>query len=245
MFCQVRDFGKSSNISHYAPVEIHCATKQNCLRNGLNILYRASQRSADHIINDDLKISTAHHIKEVLFLDVRCKIENTPYFWVPFKKYSLPMSSPVGVQWLYWTGIEGCKRGATIIYHNHDLYIHIQNPRRFHCSTCEITSFCLFLSGTWSLGMCNKQASQMKWNFTTLQKCNAICQWKLLLECLLTLPCEKLTPCTYGKGNSFPNIGRDYVSSDGIEEPCLFSNYPSVYMRAKTIFVFQLLQNSG
>ena len=34
------------------------------------------------------------------------------------------MSSPVGVQWLYWTGIEGCKRGATITYHNHDLYRH-------------------------------------------------------------------------------------------------------------------------
>ena len=60
--------------------------------------------------------------------------------------------------------------------------------------------------------MCNKQANQMKWNFTTLQKCNAICQWKLLLECLLTLPCEKLTPCTYVSAPMFLHrVSRNHV----------------------------------
>ena len=162
MFCQVRDFVVFKHF--YAPVEIHCATKQNCLRDGLNILYRASQRSADHIINDDLKISTAHHIKEVLFfLDVRCKIENklNPIFGSLSKKYRLPMSSPVGVQWLYWTGIEGCKRGATITYHNHDLYTS-RIPGAFiivHVKKAASVYFCLALD---RLGCATNKPT--KWN---------------------------------------------------------------------------------
>ena len=104
--------------------------------------------------------------------------------------------------------------------------------------TCEKK----LLSGTWLLGVCNKVACQMKWTFTKLQKYNATCQRKLPLECLLTLLRETNTMHLWKRNVVFPTY---YVTSEGNGKPCLSSNYPCVRMRAKTIFIFQLLQNSG
>lgn len=163
MFCQVRDFGS---------LQTFLCTNGNTLCHETEL----PQRWFEYSIPSFPKIRWPHHQwwfenlhcaphkrSPFFFLDVRCKIEHklNPIFGSLSKKYRLPMSSPVGVQWLYWTGIEGCKRGATITYHNHDLYTS-RIPGAFiivHVKKAASVHFCLALDRLGSAA--NKPA---KWN---------------------------------------------------------------------------------
>lgn len=158
------------------------------------------------------------------------------------------MSSPVGVQWLYWTGIEGCKRGATITYHNHDLYRHTSRiPGAFivvHVKKKQLLSISVWHLTTWDVQQ-TSQPNEMKFHHAAKMQCHL--PMKATAGVFANFTLRETNTMHLWKRKFFSQYWKGLCFfRKGIEEPCLFSNYPSVYMRAKTIlFVFQLLQNSG
>ena len=210
------------------------AMKQNC-RAGLNILYlQCFHTHRTFQVPSFPKIRWPHH--QWWFENLHCAPhKRSPLgcemqdwhgsFWVSCKKYSLPLlgfNDSIGR--VYNVRLQrGC-------HHNHEhTLLHksgITVASIIYTFTCEKK----LLSGTWSLGVCNKVACRMKWTFTMLQKYNATCQRKLPLECLLTLLRETNTMHLWKRNFVFPTY---YVTSEGNRKPCLSSNHPCVHLRAK------------